>query len=62
MVDRERRILLHTVYDLDDRYQVPGQWESPGTRGASEECTAILAQSIKDSSCMPFQGHWEPME
>jgi hypothetical protein len=25
--------IFHTVYDLDDRYQVPGQWGLPGARG-----------------------------
>jgi hypothetical protein len=24
--------IFHTVYDLDDRYQVPGQWGLPGAR------------------------------
>ncbi|HKE26732.1 MAG TPA: DUF4159 domain-containing protein [Bryobacteraceae bacterium] len=25
--------IFHVVYDLDDRYQVPGQWGLPGARG-----------------------------
>jgi len=33
--------IFHTVYDLDDRYQVPGQWGLPGARGGMFRRRAI---------------------
>ena len=38
--------IFHTVYDLDDRYQVFGQWALPGRRG-------FLSQRVQGTAA-----HW----